>query len=256
MFRRIQKRELRCNTFRVIILSDIPALKESVFKDIPALDPVVIRKVRETFGIQGVADFNPEGDSKSRSIPWKTISASVLTRDGYSCRVCGKSSIEPVNSSTGYHKVHFGLEVHHIIPRKDGGSDSFQNLITLCEDCHHRTFSNGYSGVPIIPDDASLYRYERIINLAVPSDLIDSDMRIMKAILPNHQRSERGEIIPFEGTGMQILFSEFSLEDYRQFVRYADPIVHIGDYVTYIVNSQAGKMKIRFLKDKSGNLLA
>ncbi len=256
MFRGIQKGEFRCHPCQVILLSDIPALKESVFKDIPALDPVVIRKVRETFGIQGVVDFNPEGDSRSRNIPWKTISASVLTRDGYSCRVCGKSSIEPVNSSTGYHKVHFGLEVHHIIPRKDGGSDNFQNLITLCEECHHRTFSNGYSGVPIIPDEASLYRYERTIYLAVPSDLADGEMRIMKAILPNHQRSEGGNIIPFEGTGMQILFSAFSLEDYRQFVRYADIILHIGDYVTYVVNSQEGKVKVRFLKDVSGNLLA
>lgn len=231
-------------------------MRESVFKDIPALDPVVIRKVRETFGIQGVEDFNPDGDKRSRNIPWKTISASVMTRDGYACRVCGKSSLEPVNSSTGYHKVHFGLEVHHIIPRKDGGSDSFKNLITLCEDCHHRTFSNGYSGIPVIPDDISLYRYEKAINLAIPTEMIENGMKILKAVLQNHQRSEKGKIIAYEGVGMDIYYSPLSIEEYREFVKYADPYLHIGDYVTFLVNSQAGRLKVRFLKDINGNLLA
>ena len=45
----------------------------------------------------------------------------VRCRDGYKCRKCGS-------------KIH--LEVHHIIQRKDGGSNIPDNLMTLCHDCH------------------------------------------------------------------------------------------------------------------------
>ncbi len=30
------------------------------------------------------------------------------------------------------------LRVHHRLPRKDGGADSFDNFVTLCESCHQR----------------------------------------------------------------------------------------------------------------------
>lgn len=47
----------------------------------------------------------------------------VLKRDGYRCCHCG--------SKTGR------LEVHHIDSRLNG-NDNPENLITLCEDCHHK----------------------------------------------------------------------------------------------------------------------
>ena len=46
----------------------------------------------------------------------------VLYRDGHKCQYCGKSNTV--------------LNVHHIIPRADGGTDRPDNLITLCETCH------------------------------------------------------------------------------------------------------------------------
>lgn len=50
--------------------------------------------------------------------------AYVLDRDGYTCQSCkGKSKDKR-------------LEVHHIVFRKDGGSDEQENLITLCKTCH------------------------------------------------------------------------------------------------------------------------
>ena len=45
----------------------------------------------------------------------------VRCRDGYKCRKCGS-------------KTH--LEVHHIVQRKDGGTDHRDNLVTLCHNCH------------------------------------------------------------------------------------------------------------------------
>ena len=48
----------------------------------------------------------------------------VLWRDGHKCRHCSGKSKDNV------------LEVHHLVQRKDGGSDRPKNLITLCKTCH------------------------------------------------------------------------------------------------------------------------
>lgn len=46
----------------------------------------------------------------------------ALVRDKYTCQCCGKKNCR--------------VEAHHIKFRSDGGSDTLENLITLCEDCH------------------------------------------------------------------------------------------------------------------------
>ena len=46
----------------------------------------------------------------------------ALVRDKYTCQCCGKKNCR--------------VEVHHIIFRRNGGSDALENLVTLCEDCH------------------------------------------------------------------------------------------------------------------------
>lgn len=46
----------------------------------------------------------------------------ALVRDKYTCQCCGKKNCR--------------LEVHHIVFRRNGGSDNLENLVTLCEDCH------------------------------------------------------------------------------------------------------------------------
>jgi RNA-directed DNA polymerase len=59
----------------------------------------------------------------SRHAEWYESRRRVLRRDGYSCQYCG---------GTDY------LEIHHIKARRKGGTDSPENLITLCEACHVR----------------------------------------------------------------------------------------------------------------------
>jgi len=51
----------------------------------------------------------------------QTIKDMVVSRDGYQCYICGKRT---------------NLHVHHIIPRKDGGKHTLENLVTLCGSCH------------------------------------------------------------------------------------------------------------------------
>lgn len=55
---------------------------------------------------------------------WRTVRRAVLERDNYRCRRCG--------SAAGAD----GLQVHHIIPRNMGGTDSIPNLSSLCVPCH------------------------------------------------------------------------------------------------------------------------
>lgn len=68
-------------------------------------------------------DVKGKGYQKGPQYEFSNLRDAVLYRDSYSCQHCKK-------------KKNTRLEVHHIIFRKDGGADTFDNLITLCEDCH------------------------------------------------------------------------------------------------------------------------
>jgi len=46
----------------------------------------------------------------------------VIKRDVYRCRICNRSGVD--------------LEVDHIVPVSQGGSDRLDNLQTLCRDCN------------------------------------------------------------------------------------------------------------------------
>jgi hypothetical protein len=61
-----------------------------------------------------------EPRSRSRTISKKRRSK-VLERDGDECLRCSSTT---------------DLEVHHIIPVSQGGSDDMDNLATLCSECH------------------------------------------------------------------------------------------------------------------------
>ena len=48
---------------------------------------------------------------------------------------CGWSINIITRSSRGV-QWSMGIEVHHIVPQSDGGSNEFENLIGLCRNCH------------------------------------------------------------------------------------------------------------------------
>ena len=75
----------------------------------------------------------------------------VFKRDGFTCRYCGRKSPDVV------------LEVDHILPLCEGGTDDAVNLATSCWDCNH-----GKAGVPLAsvmtgedPHDAAIMILER-----------------------------------------------------------------------------------------------
>jgi hypothetical protein len=68
-----------------------------------------------------------DGESGDR---WKQVRERALKRDSYECRFCGMSDEEHQEENGA------GLDVHHIIPRRDGGADRMHNLAALCRSCH------------------------------------------------------------------------------------------------------------------------
>ena len=55
----------------------------------------------------------------------ETMRKAVILRDQCKCMECSKTKCK--------------LEVHHIKPRRFNGSNTLENLITLCEKCHQKT---------------------------------------------------------------------------------------------------------------------
>jgi len=80
-----------------------------------------------------------------RSVVLERTKAAVLRRDKWTCQDCGASFggkrrrvyDAALRRGRGGYRVE-SLEVHHIIPRAEGGSDHPGNLKTLCPECHMR----------------------------------------------------------------------------------------------------------------------
>ncbi len=241
-------------------MNNHPALRENLYKDIPKLPQSRIVNVSMSFGISDVQDFDPDGDRAGKSIAWPNISKAVLARDDYRCRVCGNGSLSTVDGSSDYSKLHFGLEVHHIIPRKDGGSDSFRNLISLCEECHHKTFSGGYSGVPV-GKERDLFSFGKTFLFALPADSIDLySGNIRNATLEDYDRvfdstENRYRVVPIPNSRMKISLAELVVDDYRKLVSAIMRDHEVKDYIT--VETKAGNvpLKVRVLVDENSDLL-
>lgn len=242
------------------MMNDHPALRENLYKDIPKLPQSRMVNVAMSFGISDVADFDPEGDRARKSIPWSNISRAVLARDEYRCRVCGNGSLSTVDNSRDYNKIHFELEVHHIIPRKDGGSDTFQNLISLCEGCHHKTFAGGYSGVPV-EKNMDLFSFDKTFLFALPADSLSLFRgNIRSATLEDYDRvfdqsENRYRVVPMLNTRMRINVAELKVEDYRELVTAIMRDHEVSDYVTLEAKAGTGHVNVRILTDTESDLI-
>ncbi len=224
--------------------------KQTPYREIPELELSTLNFVSQKFGIADVTDFDPSGDMEGKNIPWRIISQAVLVRDNYACRICGANTMGEVDSSRRFDKLHFNLEVHHIIPRKDGGRDTLKNLITLCESCHHRTFSKDYAGIPVealITLD-SFYGNSWVI---IPSEFTE---------FKKNNNAEHGALYdygivfdPLEGTrtvhpfiGQKIIVSliMLSFEDFHDLACRVGDMLSATDYFSLIVHLRSGK-KVR-----------
>ena len=72
------------------------------------------------------------------------LRAQVLARDKYRCLMCGRGTEEVV------------LEVDHVVPVADGGTDELENLATLCRDCNRGKSAyrfSDYRNMNVVPTD-------------------------------------------------------------------------------------------------------
>ncbi len=227
-------------------------------RDIPQISLKRIREVTQNFALTQVGDFNPSGDSDGPEYSWATISPAVLFRDNYQCRVCGEAKFERVKSEKDFNKIHFGLQVHHIIPRKDNGKSNFGNLITLCEDCHHRTFKGGYSGVPVV-ENSTLYDFNECVVVAVPPDMIMSDD--MRSVTLKEigrvfdQATSRYRVIRSEESSMNFVFPSISRLEFLKLFRSLAENGTVSDYMTLNGISSRRDVPVKVFTDTDGSII-
>ena len=83
-----------------------------------------------------------------------TTRREVYRRDGYRCALCDCTS---------------GLQIHHVIPRGEGGTDSPHNLITLCSYCHSHAHGRPLYDTPMTAADITQYCVEYLADYYLES---------------------------------------------------------------------------------------
>lgn len=98
-----------------------------IIEDIHKILPInkIIVEVA-SFDVQKIKNPNIKGKEyqEGEQLGFWNVREYVLFRDSHVCQHCKGKSKDPT------------LNVHHIIQRKDGGSNAPSNLVTLCETCH------------------------------------------------------------------------------------------------------------------------
>ena len=81
------------------------------------------KRMRKDWNAQVYAS-RPSMNEFYKSPEWRKLRRECFYRDGYICQRCDKRFKSD------------DLTAHHIIPRIEGGSDTIENLISLCSPCH------------------------------------------------------------------------------------------------------------------------
>ncbi len=230
------------------------------YKDVPKLTDTRLEEISEISRITNVSDFDPEGDSVGKSLRWTTVSKAVLIRDNYSCRVCGHSELSNFSTADQYNKIHLAVQVHHIVPKKNGGKDTFSNLITLCEECHRKTFSNDYAGLPV-SGQMTIYGFEVKVKLCVRKEWIRNASRvIIGGKLKDYTRAfdtslNSYRVAPRKGESIPIFVAELSISDYKVVCEIAHSESGAADYLTLLADTETGREKVRFFQNVEGELI-
>lgn len=62
----------------------------------------------------------------------------IFRRDNYTCRCCGTPHYLTNEYDIPLPTTDGQLDLHHIIPVSEGGTDAPENLMTVCRDCHKK----------------------------------------------------------------------------------------------------------------------
>lgn len=104
---------------------------------------------------------------------WQKLREKVLKRDGHKCVSCGSDN---------------DLEVHHIVPVAQGGSNELSNLITLCLTCHNKAHRNNH--------------HARETSETKPLPWIPTVRQVRNLVQVTHHPLRRALIVLFAKTGI------------------------------------------------------
>jgi transposase-like protein len=76
-----------------------------------------------------------EMDARLDRSDWRRRRIEVYERDNYICQNC---SCKCLNSRDSKNHPKRKIQAHHIISRRNGGTDELANLVTLCMSCHQK----------------------------------------------------------------------------------------------------------------------
>jgi len=77
----------------------------------------------------------------------------IYRRDGWRCALCDSTQT---------------IQIHHVIPRGQGGTNSIHNLITLCSTCHAQAHGMDLWDTGITAADMEQYCTEYMADLYAP----------------------------------------------------------------------------------------
>ncbi len=77
---------------------------------------------------------DPE-DCRLQGYEWRLRRQEVYERDHWTCLDCG---VHCLNSKDAQRDGKRKIQAHHIVARRDGGTDDLANLMTLCMSCHQK----------------------------------------------------------------------------------------------------------------------
>lgn len=69
---------------------------------------------------------------RSYTTNMNAIRSQVITRASGHCQLCGGKAPFKASDGSPY------LELHHLVPLSSGGSDTVENLVALCPNCHRK----------------------------------------------------------------------------------------------------------------------
>lgn len=92
---------------------------------VPIQRHVLIQKSKNPFMPEDQEYFVKKGSRSARKQIWGTTKNAIAKKTGFYCKVCGELLLpdQPI-------------DIHHILPKKLGGSDAHKNLIRLHKECH------------------------------------------------------------------------------------------------------------------------
>lgn len=235
-------------------------LRNNPYKDIPRIPESRLQEISDIARITEVEDFDPNGDSHGKSHKWPFISKAVLIRDNYSCRVCGRSDLSTFSTADHYDRIHLAVQVHHITPRKNDGRNTFRNLVTLCEECHRKTFSNDHAGLPV-DGQMTIYGFDFSVTLCINEEWIrEGGISYSRGELHDYVRAydeSTGSyrLIARKGESLPITVADLDRGQYRRVCEAAAGESDAADYVTLVASTELGKKKVRFFLNSQGKLL-